>query len=192
MGQMEPFATQLDLTNGILQTAGRSIRRHLSDMKDMYADEPARRRLEQEQGDPLVYEVFPVDLPETEAHVLHCTTVIYPGRVGDEYFMTKGHFHLQRKRAEIYLGIAGEGYLLAQTEEGEVRALPMRPGTVVYVPPSWGHRTVNTGQRPFAFFAAWPGDAGHDYETVERNGFARILVERDGQAVLIDNPRRLK
>jgi glucose-6-phosphate isomerase len=103
--------------------------------------------------------------------------------------MTKGHFHVKRDRAEVYLGLSGEGYLLLQTDAGEVSSVPMQAGTVAYVPPYWAHRTVNTGAEPFIFFAVWPGDSGHDYGTIEKIGFAKIMVERNGTVTLLDNPK---
>ena len=39
---------------------------------------------------------------------------------------------------------------------------------------------MNTGSEPFVFFAAWPGDSGHDYGAIEKVGFAKIMVERNG------------
>lgn len=187
MTAVEPFASRLDFGTGVLGPSNLVLRRKLSEMGHVYADEAARRKLIEEAGDALVYEVYVVELPETEGHLPHCATVIYPGRVGHEYFMTKGHFHAKRDRAEIYLGIAGEGYLLLQRDD-EVRGLAMSPGTVAYVPPYWAHRTANIGEKPFAFFAAWPGDAGHDYETIEAKGFAKILVQQEGIPVLVDTP----
>jgi glucose-6-phosphate isomerase len=76
-----------------------------------------------------------------------------------------------------------------QTEKGDFEALAIRPGVMAYIPPYWGHRMVNTGKTPFAFFAVYPGDAGHNYGDIERTGFVKILVERDGKPILIDNPR---
>ncbi len=189
MELMEPFKTELAMQTGILEPAGQVIRRHLSDMRGMYADPAAEARILAEEGDRLIYEVYAVDLPEEEGQVLHCTTIIHPGRVGEEFHMTKGHFHEKRNRAEVYLGLRGHGYLVLQAESGVVRTVPMQAGTVAYVPPRWAHRTVNTGDEPFIFFAAWPGDSGHDYGTVEGTGFAKILVERDGRPTLVDNPR---
>lgn len=190
MTRMQPFKTDLGLTTGIIeQVADKRIIRRLSHMQGMYADLEATNRILREEGDRLIYEVYPVDLPEEEGQVLHSTTVIYPGRIGDEYHMTKGHFHVKRDRAEIYLGLAGEGYLLLMADQGEVVSVPMKAGTIAYVPPCWAHRTVNTGNQPFIFFAAWPGDSGHDYGTIEDLGFAKLLVERGGQPTLVDNPK---
>jgi glucose-6-phosphate isomerase len=189
MIQAEPFGLQVNFDNGQIGGAKLSQRR-LSDMRGLYADVVALDQIIAAEGDRLVYEVFAADLPETEGNVLYCTTVIQPGRVGAEYYMTKGHYHSKRDRAEIYLGIAGSGQLLLQLEDGTVRAVPMVAGTAAYVPPYWGHRTVNTGDVPFSFFAAWPGDAGHDYGTIAVTGFGKLLVDRGGQPTLIDNPRR--
>ncbi|MCL4879670.1 MAG: hypothetical protein KJ064_23640 [Anaerolineae bacterium] len=55
--------------------------------------------------------------------------------------------------------------------------------------PYWAHRTVNTGVVPFVFFAAWAGEAGHDYGTIEQLGFAKLVVQHDGQVVVIDNAK---
>ena len=186
---MEPFKTQLDLQSGIITPAGPIIRRHLSNMRTMYADTEAVERIMQEEGDRLIYEVYGVDMPEVEGLVIYSTTTIYPGLIGNEYHMTKGHFHARRDRSELYIGLTGQGYLLMQTEDGTVRGLPMTRGTVAFVPPYWAHRTVNTGEEPFVFLATWPGDAGHDYGTIEQTGFAQLLVRRNGEPAFVDNPR---
>nr|NIO36255.1 glucose-6-phosphate isomerase [Candidatus Bathyarchaeota archaeon] len=50
------------------------------------------------------------------------------------------------------------------------------------------HRSVNTGSDRLVFFAAYPSDAGHDYLSTERKGFAKVVVEGDGKPVVKDNP----
>jgi len=179
----------LDMQTGTLKPVGQIIRRHLSDMRRMYADREVANRILKQEGDRLIYEVYASDLPEEEGQLLYCTTIIYPGRVGQEFHMTKGHFHEKRARAEVYLGLAGEGYLVLQADDGTVRGILMQPATVAYVPPMWAHRTVNTGDESFIFFAAWPGDAGHDYGTIEQSGFAKLVVARDGQVTFVNNPK---
>lgn len=189
MDLMEPFETLLDLETGLLRPAARVIQRHLGEMRHMFADSTAVREILEIEGERLIYAVFAPNLSEKEGLVLYSTTIIYPGRVGDEFHMTKGHFHDKRDRSEVYLGLAGEGYLVLQTAEGVVRGVPMRRGTIAYVPPDWAHRTVNIGDEPFSFIAFWPGDAGHDYGTIERTGFAELLVDANGRPTFIPNPR---
>lgn len=184
---MRPFTQLVNLADGTIAGATR-LPRHLSDMCGLYADREAEQRLL--AANPLIYEVFEAtDNPPVEGQLRYSTTVIYPGKVGDEYFMTKGHYHAKGDRAELYFGLQGEGALLLQTPEGEVDVQWMRPGAAAYVPPYWGHRTVNTSSAPFVFLAVYPADAGYDYKTIETQGFAKLLVERNGEPTLVANPR---
>jgi aldehyde:ferredoxin oxidoreductase len=185
---MQPFAAQLQFQNGLIEPYGEKTVRRLSDMRGMYLDIAATEELIK-QGDPLLYEVYEVDVPHEEGQLIYCTSIIYPGKVGDEYYMTKGHFHSKESTAEMYLGLQGRGYLLMQTHDGQTSAIEMRPGTIAYIPPFWAHRTVNTGDEPFIFFGVYPGDAGHNYGTIEEEGFAKLVVEKNGKPAIVDNPR---
>lgn len=180
---LPPFTTLLDLASGRLEPEREVVARRLSDMAGMYLEEP-------EAGDDrVVYRVYGIPGPATTGNVLCSTTVIEPGMVGREYFMTKGHFHRVRDRAEVYVGLAGDGRLVMATEDGRVAVEPMGRGRVNYVPGGWAHRSVNVGHEPLAFFAAYVGDAGHDYATIEQRGFpVVVLVGEDGPEV-VPNPR---
>jgi len=185
---MPPFSVQVDLTDGTIPDAALVQTRRLSDMQGLYADAAAANQLAGE--DPVIYQVYlAYDMPPTEGQVAYSTTVIEPGRVGNEYFMTKGHYHAKGDRGELYYCLKGEGLLLTQTETGEVHAEAMRAGTGAYVTPYWGHRTVNTGAEPFVFLAVYPADAGYDYQAIAEKGFASLVVEKEGKAVLADNPK---
>ena len=71
-----------------------------------------------------------------------------------------------------------------------LREAPVVPyGTVSYVPGGWAHRSVNVGAEPLVFFAAYVGDAGHDYDTVERTGFPVLIVAGDDGPEVVANPR---
>jgi glucose-6-phosphate isomerase len=180
---MEPFALRLDFDSGRLEPHTSHIERHASSMRGAYADGAALEELI-EAGDPLVYEVLQRDVPEEVGQLVCCTTVIHPGAVRGEYFMTKGHYHAQRETGEVYLGLEGHGMLLLQAD-GETVELAMTRGTLAYVPPRWAHRTINTGDEPFVFLAVYPGQAGHDYGAIERYGFARrVLRTLEGPVVV--------
>jgi glucose-6-phosphate isomerase len=180
---MDPFALMLDWRTGALEPHTSRTERHVSDMQGAYADQAAVSQLVA-HGDPLVYEVLQYDVPEEVGQLICCTTVLHPGTVGEEYFMTKGHYHSVRDTGEVYLGLSGNGQLLLMTEDGGKAATPMGPGTVAYVPPCWAHRTVNTGEDPFVFFAVYPGQAGHDYGTIEQTGFPKRVMRTPQGAVL--------
>ena len=189
MQYIAPFVTEVDLVSGVLSAPGFTMERKLSDMASMYADEAEAARILAEEGDRLIYEVQGVDLPEQEGQIPHCTTRILPGRVGDEYHMTKGHYHARREQGEVYFGLSGRGYLVLQTETGETSVVEMVAGSAAYVPPYWAHRTVNVGDEDFVFFSVWEARAGHDYGVIERDGFRKLIVMRDGQPAVIDNPK---
>lgn len=180
---VKPFALRLALDSGKLEPYTSRIERRTSAMLGAYADASALQALI-DAGDPVVYEVEQRDVPEEEGQLVCCTTVLNPGTVGDEYFMTKGHYHRVRDTSEIYLGLSGHGHLLLQVD-GETSELPVEPGTVAYVPPGWAHRTVNTGDEPFVFFAVYPAHAGHDYAAIEAAGFARRVLRTPTGPVVV-------
>jgi glucose-6-phosphate isomerase len=178
----EPFSVAVD-ARGELAPATSTITRRLSHMAGMYLDSAAESRL-LEDGDPLIYEVYQYDVEPVVNELLVCTTILHPGTVGEEFFMTKGHFHEAPDRAEAYYGISGHG-LLVVGKEGEGREVEFGPGVCAYVPPYWAHRTVNTGDEPFVFLAVYPGDAGHDYGTIETDGFPQRVLKRDGAVTVV-------
>jgi glucose-6-phosphate isomerase len=180
---VEPFTTMLDFRLGTLDPKREVVERRLFDMKGMYLEEA------EGLGDPVIYRVHGIPVPATNSNVLSSATVIEPGRVGREYFMTKGHFHEVRDRAEVYVCLSGEGRLVMATEDGSYRVEPMRPGSVNYVPGAWAHRSVNVDEVPLIFFAAYVGDAGHDYATIEERGFPVLVVEGDRGPEVVENPR---
>jgi glucose-6-phosphate isomerase len=82
--------------------------------------------------------------------------------------------------------------MVMESSEGDWAVEKLRADRVLYVPPGWAHRSVNThaGEDLVTFFV-YPGDAGHDYGSIEKQGFRKLVVERDGQVQVIDNPRWL-
>jgi glucose-6-phosphate isomerase, archaeal len=179
---MEPFSTLLDLRSGALSPERKVTERRLGDLDGLFA-EPVP------EPDRLAYRVLEIPAPADNSNLLSSTTILEPGRVGDEYLMTKGHFHATRDRAEIYLTLAGEGRLLMATEDGRTHVEEMRAGTVNYVPGWWAHRSVNVGDEPLVFFAVYPGDAGYDYGTIEEQGFPSLIVAGAGGPEVVPNPR---
>ena len=158
--------------------------RTIGDLADVFGDEEARRALP--AGRPVYRVQVHAPVPEgTTGGLFWGSTVVEPGRVGDEYFITRGHFHAVRDRGEYYITVAGEGALILMDETRRTRYEPMHPGTVHYIPGGTAHRVANTGPVPLAFFACWPSDAGHDYECIARDGFGARLREVGGRPVLV-------
>jgi glucose-6-phosphate isomerase, archaeal len=169
-----PFATTLT-AGGDMTPHNLVVERRLSDMVDAYADTAAAKALAA-ADDPIIYRAYEAAVPHETDHLVYRTTIVHPGTVGAEYFMTKGHHH-HRDSAEFYYGMAGEGVLLMQTRDGRVHHEELPVGRAVYVPPGWAHRTINTGDEDFVFLAVFFGDAGHDYESIEKSGFGVRVKE---------------
>lgn len=181
------FLVDFDTVTGVSETAV-TTKRYLSQMKDMFFDSAAAEEI-LKTGDPLIYEFYELGCPERAGDLLFGTTVLYPGKVGSEYFMTKGHFHTQLETAEVYYTLDGEGYMVMENPEGDTMELPLSKGQAVYVPRRYAHRTVNTGDKPLILFFTFAADAGHDYGTIETKGYHKMLVEQDGKPAVIDNPK---
>jgi glucose-6-phosphate isomerase, archaeal len=185
---MMPFTRMVSLIDGTIPDALVIQTRRLSDLAGLFANREAERALLAEN--PVIYEVYEATQnPDVVGHLRYSTTVLRPGKVGDEYFMTKGHYHALGDRCELYYGLMGEGRLLLQTPEGEISLQTMTPGTLAYIPPYWGHRSINVGASNYVLLAVYPADAGYDYQTIIEQGFASILVERGGVPTLAPNPR---
>lgn len=181
---MAPFSVDIDIDTGIMQNAANHLVRRASDMRGHYADEAALERLIAEKDDPLHYEVFEVPVPEEQGHLMYCISKLQSGQVGDECFMTKGHYHNVAETAEIYLGLRGRGYMAMKTADSTWKAEPMSRGRMVYVPPYWAHRSINTGDEPLISFCVYPAEAGHNYGDIEDEGFPKRVFVRSGRIVI--------
>jgi glucose-6-phosphate isomerase len=183
-----PFAFQISPLAGAPVDA-RHTMRHLSDMRGYYADEACYEAM-LATADLCLYEVYEIPRPETEGELLHGLSILHPGKVGDEYFMTKGHFHRVLETAEVYYCLQGEGMMVMETAAGDWAVEQLRPGRVLYVPPRWAHRSVNTARdADLITFYVYPAHAGHDYGTIETRGFRVRVIERDGVPRTVNNPR---
>jgi len=182
------FVADFSITDGLSKVAV-STKRFLSNMKGMYVDGEAYEKI-LSAGDPMAYEFYELGAPDDPGDVAFGTSITYPGVVGREYFMTKGHFHTILETAEVYYTLSGEGFMLTESPEGDVVAHPLAQGKAVYVPKRYAHRTVNTGNSPLVTFYAFRGDAGHDYATIETKGFRKLILKgADGKPEIVDNPK---
>lgn len=184
---VNPFTVFFDLKNG-MSDAKDSTKRYLSNMNGMFADDAATEEMLKKEN-ALVYEFYEFNMPETPGDIQFGTSITYPGKVGNEYFMTKGHFHKILETAEVYYCLSGKGYMLMETPEGEWDAQELTPGKMLYVPTRWAHRSINVGNEPLVTFFAFRGDAGHDYGTIETKGYRKLIVEKDGKVEIVDNPK---
>jgi glucose-6-phosphate isomerase, archaeal len=177
-----PFSGSLNLHTGEIANDSRSWIRRLSEMIEVF-DLNNQSQTNLELYDPEVYKVFEYDLPDERGHLIPVTTILYPGLVGDQFYMTKGHYHEEKGTAEVYLILSGEGVLLMQTEAGDCEEIYFQKGSLLYIPPYWAHRMVNVSiNEPLSFYGVYPAHAGHDYASIVKDGFHKnVILDRNSK-----------
>ena len=159
--------------------------RKLKDLNGVYLDVKTYDKMDSET---MVYSVQTwLPVPEgSRGGLFFGTSTIMPGKVGNEYFMTKGHFHLQADSAEFYWGVQGKGILILMDRLRNTRAEKVYPGSLHYIGGNIAHRLANIGKENLIVGACWPSESGHDYEEIAVNGFSARLLEIDGAPVLVN------
>ncbi len=177
-----PTAHQIDPQTGEMTGASGRYEKRISDLEGLYADAAAFAARVAEGPDHVVYRVFEQRPAQAKGDLIFGTTWMEPGRIGAEYYMTRGHIHACANRPETYYGESGEGLMLLESPEGETRILEVRAREMVYVPPMWIHRSVNTGDVPLVMSFCYPSDSGQDYGIIERSGgmATRIVATATG------------
>ena len=177
--------TFINYNTGILkgEKVSESVRK-LGDIKDIFKDQKAFSKMNLDQ---IAYKVqmHNSENEGKEGGLYFGTSFLYPGMVGDEYFMTKGHYHQKRDTAEYYWCISGEGILLLMNEDENCSAVKIRPGSLNYIQGNIAHRLVNTGEDILVVGACWPSNAGHDYGTIAEHGFSVRVISVEDKPVVI-------
>lgn len=125
-------------------------------------------------------------------------TVIKPGKVGEEFIKTVGHYHqyvpgTQIAYPEAYEAVSGKFEYLLQSEpdgDGNVDVIWVvtEPGDKVVMPPNYGHVSMNVGEEPAIEVDIQKRDNpnGSDYSIFkERAGGALYRTEKG----LIENSK---
>ncbi|MEN9936971.1 MAG: hypothetical protein RLZZ387_3550 [Chloroflexota bacterium] len=176
-----PFTVPLGSLAGVPQTA-----RRLSDLRGVFADTAAYEAA-LALGDPMIYTVAAVESFSGEGQLHYGLGMLMPGRIGAEYYCTKGHLHAWRPAAEVYIGLQGEGVMLLEDEQsGATRLEPFGASQIVYVPGATAHRTVNTGDVPLVYLGVYDAAAGHDYGAIAERNFRQVVAAINGSPTAID------
>lgn len=125
--------------------------RKLKDMADRF------KNIKNINSEKIIYRVFIKDFITFEIGI----TVIEPGNINDELFMTKGHRHI-KKREECYLLLKGKGKLLLEGKTN--KTITLQKNKTYIIPATAGHRLINTGNKKLEVATIYSKDAGHDYQ----------------------------
>lgn len=176
----EPVALRVDADRGRFAGSSERYEKRLADLAGIYrSTADFRSALAADDGEPVYW--VESSTPDTGRGALTIgVSVLRPGRIGEEFAMTRGHLHAQAEFAELYHGVSGSGVMLLESVAGESRAVPIGPGISVHVPGGWVHRSVNVGDELLVTLFAYATEAGQDYGIIERAGGMSRLVVSDG------------
>lgn len=175
------------------------IRRLADALPVLYADVPPSDR-------PLYYMYRGVCLDKdkdlyAQHDIRYDITVILPGTIGKEYIKTVGHFHPLKPHStetypEYYEVLDGEAIYLLQKnnrsgEVEEIIAVEAQKGDKVFIPPSYGHVTINPGSRPLVMANLVESNFSSIYGPFrDKRGAAYYYLEgEDGKGDFVKNTR---
>ncbi len=186
----EPVSSVVNPQKGGMSGNTGRYEKRLADLAGLYRDEKAFEALLGELGDTVVYDVEDFKPGDRSGDLIYGVTRMSPGRVGDEFFLTRGHIHAKADRPEIYYGQGGHGLMQLESPAGETRIVEISAQTICYVPPFWIHRSINVGETDLVMVFAYPSDSGQDYGVIERsNGMRhRVVAKAGGGWELVENP----
>jgi glucose-6-phosphate isomerase, archaeal len=186
----DPASLVVRIADGRMDGATGRYEKRLSELAGLYLHTAVHAAAVEQRGDPVVYTVEDFRPSARAGDMIFGVTRMLPGKIGDEFYLTRGHIHAKADRPEIYHGQAGRGLMLLESPEGETRVIEIAANTVCYVPPYWIHRSINVGTDDLVMAFSYPADAGQDYGIIARSNGMRKHVLDDGKGgwILVDNP----
>jgi glucose-6-phosphate isomerase len=111
------------------------VQRRLADLRGCFADADAFETA-LANDNPILYEVTAIEPASGDGQLHYGLGIIHPGKIGDEYHLTKGHYHSHRPAAEVYVGLRGEGVMLLEDEATGKAGWPCSRKTVRSMSPA--------------------------------------------------------
>jgi len=135
----------------------KSHARRLKDVVPWFSNKKAIAEALRKNKNKVIYETFtdkfsPINLT---------LTVINPGTIGKEYYMTKGHIH-RKKVPEFYILLEGRGKLIIQ-KQSKVKVIDLKKGEIALIPIGYAHRLINTGKKKLKVLTIYDQESKPDY-----------------------------
>ena len=186
----DPAVLELLPHLGTMQGRNTRYEKSLAEVDGLYLDAAAfDAALADDDGEP-VYWVESSILEEGPGALTVGISVLEPGCIGSEFYMTRGHLHARPECAEVYYALVGHGVMLIETFDGRSATVELRAGQAVHIPGHSVHRSVNVGSDRFATLFCYPTEAGQDYDVIRRAGGMKQMVIADGDSwTSCPNPR---
>ncbi|MBW6442552.1 cupin domain-containing protein [Patescibacteria group bacterium] len=127
----------------------KEVIRKFKDIKEIFKNSNIK-------NNPLIYRVLIKSLGNHELGL----TIIEPGSINKEYYMTKGHKH-KKAFSEVYILEEGKGKLVLQDKK--IKIIELKKDKPIIVPEKTAHRLINTGNTKLKVLTLYHKDSGHDY-----------------------------
>ena len=191
MNIIDPILASFKNIKGSFPQATGHYSKKFNELEDMYENKLEFQKMLPKWKNRVVYEVWEHRSSENKGDLVFGTSVMKPGRVGDEFFLTRGHQHQKAYCAETYFCLSGKGVILMESPDGDIKALKLEKSQLVYVPPLWLHRSVNIGDSELVTLFTYNSDAGQNYEILKKSGGMRKrVVQKDNNGwTLVANTR---
>lgn len=157
----------------------------LAQLKGIFIDDDAFDALD---ADTIIYEVEWHDngLKEgTIGGLFLGVSHVHAGKIGNEFYMTRGHLHLKEDTGEYYWGLKGYGLLVMSGPNGESIIQKIEPQSLHYIPGNYAHRLVNTGAETLSVGACWQTESGHNYQA-SQNRFKKRIFSISDEVKVVD------
>lgn len=185
----QPVKLTMVPAEGLLLGNNGRYEKYLSDLDGLYRDDASFQAALAVDNKAPVYWVESSNTEPVDGGLITGISVLEPGRIGDEFAMTRGHIHANHEYSELYACLSGHGVMLLETIDGQSEAVELRAGEAVYVPGHWVHRSVNVGDERFVTLFCYGSVAGQDYGIIERaGGMKHLIVATEGGWEARPNP----
>ncbi|MAG38233.1 hypothetical protein CMI45_02520 [Candidatus Pacearchaeota archaeon] len=141
--------------------------RTLRDMKGYFSDKKEEERILKSGKNPIIYETF----VEEKSPINLGLTIMRAGKVGKEFYFTKGHIHRTGK-PEFYILMEGKGKLLLQ-KAGKTRVIELKKGELTLIGKGEAHRIANTGKKKLKVLTVYHDNSKPDYSIKFKKRFFR-------------------
>lgn len=141
----------------IILKKGKLKKVFLSDLKEFLNEKKQAEKILQ-QKNPLIYTVKSIE----EYQISYAITKINPGKIGKEFFLTKGHYHKQ-KSSEVYYLLRGQGTLILKKGKN-LKKIKLKKNIFHYIPEGYFHRVLNTGKTPLEFLSIYQTNSNPMYK----------------------------
>lgn len=161
---------------------------NLGELKVTYADADYFEELDPHlDPNTVIYEEYVKEATPEEGHLNWGHLTVYPGRVNDEYFCTRGYFPKNPSAEQYYLCMNGNGLIMYMNRNGDCWCEELEEGSLHHTPEGVARRIINLSDEPLMLSTCKPANSGEDYDAIAEHPFPCHIYDDDGEmAIRVD------